>query len=84
MDYDDWGVSKDISDWLSQQWRPYTVNRFASYYNAKLGRFNSRFWNPGTEGVDAFTLQWNNEMNWLVPPVYLVPRLIKDMERCKA
>jgi len=32
-----------------------TIDRFASYYNTQLPRFNSRFWNPSSEGVDAFT-----------------------------
>ena len=30
-----------------------TVDRFASAHNAKVGRFNSKFWNPGTEAVDG-------------------------------
>ena len=36
---------------LDQLWGPYSIDRFASSYNAKLSRFNSRFLQPGTEAV---------------------------------
>ncbi len=29
------------------RWGPHTIDRFASYYNKKINRFDSRFWNPG-------------------------------------
>ena len=48
----------DIFPWLNILWGPFTVDRFATWYNTKCVRFNSRFWNPGSEGVDAFTEIW--------------------------
>ena len=30
----------------------------------------------GTEGVDAFVFNWKNEMNWLVPPISEVCRVV--------
>ena len=69
---------------LDRDWGPHTVDRFASYYNAHLPRFNSRFWNPGTEAVDAFTCDWHDEVNWWCPPPYLVPRTIKHAQRSEA
>ena len=32
------------------------MDRFASYYNNKTPRFNSRCWNPGCEAIDTFTV----------------------------
>ena len=32
-----------------------------------------------TEQVDAFTADWSGEMNWMFPPPYLVPRVIRHM-----
>ena len=29
---------------------------------------------PGSEGVDAFSVDWVGENNWMVPPVYLISR----------
>ena len=40
---------------------------------------NSRFWCPGTEAVDAFSVSWAGENNWLVPPIFLIPRVLNHM-----
>ena len=42
---------------------PHTVDRFSGLDNAQLDRFNSRFWTPGTEAVDAFTCDWADDNN---------------------
>lgn len=47
-------------------------------------RFYSKFWCLGTEGVDAFSADWAGENNWLVPPVYLISRVIFHLEACSA
>ena len=54
----------------------HTVDRFANCYNTQLPHFNSRFWNPGAEAVDAFTCDWGKDNNWFCPQVYLIPRII--------
>ena len=45
------------------------MDRFARSYNAKVSRFKSKFYQPGTEAVDAFTQNWDGENNWILPPV---------------
>ena len=75
-DYDDWVVSERIFLYLDLEWGPHTIDRFANIDNKKLGRFNSRFWAPGSEAVDAFSQDWAGENNWLVPPIYLIPSVI--------
>ena len=84
IDYDDWSIDRSIFRWLDTKWGPHTVDRFASYYNAQLERFNSRFWNPGSEATDAFTCNWGGENNWLCPPIYLIPRAIQHVKKCTA
>ena len=37
------------------------MDRFACSYNAKLSRFNSRFYQLGDEAVDAFAQNWEGE-----------------------
>ena len=69
---------------IDKAWGPHTVDHFASYYNTKLPRFNSRFWNPGAEGVDSFTINWHGENNWLCPPIYLIPHVIHHAQKCAA
>ena len=49
-----------------------------------MDRYNSKFWNPGTEAIDAFTQEWAGENNWLVPPTYLVAGTVKYLQECKA
>ena len=58
-----------------------TFDRFTSSYNTQLLRFNSRFWNPGTEAVDAFTCHWDQE---IIAPVYLIPRVIGHARKCRS
>ena len=58
---------------------PHTVDRFASVKTKQLRRFCSRFLNPGCEAVDAFTVSWAGDLNWLFPPPYLVPRVLRHM-----
>ena len=61
LDIDDWGISQQILQVMNELWGPLIVDCFASYYNANLPRFFSRFWNPGTADVDAFAQNWSNE-----------------------
>jgi hypothetical protein len=60
------------------------VDRVACTYNAKLPRFNSRFYQIGTEAVDAFTQNWGFNNNWLFPPNVLIPRVIRHLCECLA
>ena len=73
-DCDDWSIAHHIFQFLEKQWGQHTIDRFATHFNNKCVRFNSRWWVPGTIGVDAFSQPWQHEVNWLVPP----PALISD------
>ena len=44
------------------------MDRFASHTNHLCPRFNSAFYCPGTEAVDAFSQDWGGENNWVNPP----------------
>ncbi len=70
---------------LDVAWGSHTVDRFASFQNCQITRFNSRCWNPGSEAVDAFTVNWAGEMNWWCPPpIALIPRVIRHAQVCAA
>ena len=84
IDFDDHSVHDDVFKQLHQLWGPHSIDRFASSYNAKLSRFNSRFLQPGTEAVDAFTQDWSSENNWLLPPISLIGKLLSHMHESKA
>ena len=63
----------------------FTHDRFASSANAREGMaFNSRFFSPGTEAVDAFTQDWGQGTdNWLHPPWGLIGRAVGHLRRCR-
>lgn len=81
IDSDDW----EMHDWvflkLDREWGPHTIDRFASDYNHKCSRYNTRWWVPGTEGVNALDQNWGEpECNWLVPPPRLIPSVLRKLE----
>ena len=76
VDFDDWQVTEDVFKDLDSLWGPHTVDCFATYYNRKITRYFSRFWNPETSGIDTFMQSWEVENCCLVPPVYLIPRTL--------
>ena len=84
IDLNDWLLNPEIFAQLDAQWGPHTIDRFASYENSQLPRFNSCCWNPGSEAVDAFTTDWSGENNWWCPPIALIPRVIRHAQTCSA
>lgn len=84
FDYDDWQTTEKCFNTLNRLWGPLTIDRFADHENAKTPIFNSRFWCPRTAIVDAFTVAWGNENNYLVSPTSLVSRTLSHMEASKA
>ena len=61
---------------------PHTIDRFASYYNAQLPRFNSKFASPGCSGVNAMVQDWSTEINWVCPPVRVVVDAVRVLTAC--
>uniref|UniRef100_A0A914WRW9 RNase H type-1 domain-containing protein n=1 Tax=Plectus sambesii TaxID=2011161 RepID=A0A914WRW9_9BILA len=83
VDFDDWGVRAKFFEICDKKWGPHTIDRFADHRNTKLPRFNSKFFVPGTEAVEAFACNWAWEMNWLTPPISLIIRTVKHLEDCR-
>ena len=54
-DCDDWGIHSDVFEELDALWGTNTVDRFATDYNSKCIRFNSKCWCKCTEAINAFT-----------------------------
>ena len=79
IDTDDWEISPSAFRHLDDLWGKHTVDLFADTTNSKLSRFYSRHWVINSQGVDAFAYSWKNEVCWLVPPVRLVPKVIRKL-----
>ena len=84
IDYDDWTTTTQFFKLLSSIWGPFTIDRFAVNLNWKLPRFNSKYWCPGSENVNALAFSWENENNFLVSPVYLLSKVIKHIVASRA
>ena len=83
-DTDDWETTTELLLTLNKKWGPFTVDRFADNNNKKVTRFNSKFYCPNTENVNAFSVSWMGENNFLVPPVNLIPKVLKHIRESKA
>ena len=84
VDHDDWRVSPSLFRYIERKWGPHTVDRFASSSNSKLRRFNSKYLCPNTECVNAFSVSWARENNFLAPPVSYIPKVLAHMKSCRA
>ena len=82
--FDDYELNDVIFQGLDEFWGPHTMDRFACTYNAKLPRFHSMFFQPGSKAVDAFCQDWSFNNNWLCPPVCLIARVIQHLELCQS
>ena len=67
---------------LNNLWRALAIDRFADHENSKTRKFNSKFCVLFTEGVHAFNFHWSDEINYSVSSVFLIPNVIKDLEKC--
>ena len=84
IEHDDWGIHPSWFAHICSKFGAVTVDRFADPFNTKTQRFNSRFYWPQAEAVDAFTQNWHNDNNWLVPPLFLIVRTIRYLKACSA
>ena len=84
VDFDDWGVKDSYFQTVNSIWGPFTVDCFANSVNAKVPRFYSLFFQPGCLGVDALASYCGGVYVWLVPPVYLILRVLVHFLNCKS
>ena len=50
-----------LKSWTRSGAHTLSTALLVTYANTQLPRFNSRFWNPGSEGVDTFTCDWGEK-----------------------
>lgn len=85
IDNYNWMLHPNLFKMIDILYGPHTVDRFASGVNSQLSRFNSRYWEPFTEGIDALSQQnWCTEMNYVNAPFRLLPRILEVIQAQKA
>ena len=65
---DDYMLSPNIFAALDILWGPHIVDRFSTFRTRQVSSFCSRWLNPCTEGVDAFSLDWSGKNHWIFAP----------------
>ena len=85
VDVDDWQITTSFFEFLDYTciWGPHTVDCFANFYNKKVNKFYSRFWNPECSRVDFFVQNLAGENCLVVPPVNLIYRTIQYLYSSK-
>ena len=82
FDPDDWGIDRSSYRGLTRTWTP-TVDLFAHHTNRKCERFYSYGNAPYSACVDAFAQNWEEEIAWTCPPVYLAADALKKIEHTR-
>lgn len=76
-DKHNWMLHPRVFRYLDTLFGKHTVDRFANCVNTQLPRFNSRYWEPLSEGVDALAQDnWGSENNYVNAPFCLIPRVL--------
>jgi hypothetical protein len=78
-DNSDWQLAPRKFKHFNKVWGPHTIDRFASYANKQLPRYNAKWRDGTTEAVDSLRLpdsEWRHERNWCNPPWELLDDLV--------
>lgn len=80
----EWELEPQAFNKINKQWGPFEIDLFASRQNTKCTRFCSRFPQPDTETVDAFTITWKDKKFYAFPPFALISRTLQKIVIDKA
>lgn len=84
-DKHNWMLHPKLFSYIDRIWGPHTIDRFANCLNTQLHRFNSRYYEPLSEGIDALSQDnWWQENNYVNAPFCLIPRVLDVIESQKA
>ena len=83
-DKHNWMLHPNLFALLDELWGPHSIDRFATFQNAQIMRFNSRFWEPGSEAVDSMLQDWSKDNNYINPPWVMLPKIVEKIISEKA
>jgi hypothetical protein len=69
---------------VEDRFGPHSIDRFASDRSHQLPRYNTKYFSPKAEGLDAFSLNWAGDNNYLFPPPSLVGQAMYHASVCGA
>jgi hypothetical protein len=80
----EWCLRRWAFAWIQGLYGPHDIDRFASHACHLLPRYNSLYWDPLTEGVDAFKHDWDGANNFVHPPFNLIRHVVKKLTGCSS
>lgn len=80
----EWELNDIYFKKILKKFGPFSIDLFASRLNKKCERFYSRFPDPDSTSVDAFTISWENEKFYAFPPFALILRALRKIISDKA
>ena len=85
IDGSDWGVSNEFFTKMEKlcRWK-FDLDAFANHRNFKVSKFYCRWMVPGSAGLDGLAQDWNGQVVWMVPPLFLLPAALNHLERCRS
>ncbi|MEW8548535.1 MAG: reverse transcriptase domain-containing protein [Candidatus Thiodiazotropha sp.] len=75
----EWKLNSEIFHIITEIWGQPAVDMFASRLNKQIERFVSWHPDPDCIAVDAFSLNWSNELIYAFPPFSLIGRLVQKL-----
>jgi hypothetical protein len=78
---DDWSIYQDAFQELKRWAGEFTVDLFASGENNKVEKYYTYSFVAGCAGVDAFVHNWSHEVVYCAPPVSLILRVVRKIEK---
>ena len=81
----EWHMHPKLFSYIDIIFEPHSIYRFASILTRQLPRYNSLYWDPETEGVDAVhQSNWLTEVNFVYPPFRMLPQVINHICQTRA
>ena len=84
-DATEWKLNKNIFDKITKAFgiMP-NIDLFASRLNKQLESYVSWKSEPEAHAIDAFTVNWSNQINFIFPPFSLLTKVVAKIQREKA
>lgn len=80
-----WSIHPAIFRQVDRMWGPHSCDRFADATNHLLPVYNSLFFDPFTDGVDALAqTNWGQHNNFVNAPFKLIPKILDIIVAQKA
>ena len=81
----EWQLHRGIFNILEEKWGPHSIDHFATLANTQLPLYNSRYYDPGSSGVDALSQQdWGQHNNYVNAPFRLIPGILQLLKQQQA